>query len=1028
MHASFVIALVLRLREQGLQVSPADAFAAAALVRSGSKWDRQQLLSLLASVLVKRAQDFPLFEAQFARCYDQPEEQPPPPPPSPPSAEPPPPEPPTRPGFLGLHWRRPPNTSSESPWSRWLPRSPLARAIVATMAFALVMWTISLPAGGKRVLQELLDTIQSVVPRLLNIDGSKPPPDKSDSTLVDLLTSSVALGLLGATLVCFLALRAGLHWWAKRALGPDTGSRPIERAAEAQGDGTTFRVGSLGGAPLPFLSRPLAADIAEMLSYRPSEATTLDIDLRETIAGYTRGAEPAALVFQRRRELPTVLVLIDESSTARHWHSLADEFVAELARRGVAHERIAFTGSLFERRLGRLEPRPEAVMLEALVSAPGWTVTTIFAEVHRLALADTRRLRSLAENGPVLFLDYRHRWLWDRRHADLIAAGVPVVPATARHLHDGLARIFAPDRAPLAQAFVPRRRWGAVSPLAIMADILDDSALQWASACALVQPTSFALAEQLRTLHPNLAADGELSFSRLAALPGSWLGPEGLRFGAPIRRELLNHFATLPVEKRQAAVRLVEQAFENEPDDETASALWTYARAQVGLFGDNTDAALTTLGDIQQQGLVDAASLDRLMTSLRFADDDTNNSTAAIRLPAAPQRVTSRDRLGSHPAPARAGRPLEIAHWTVEVAESRISLHGPFAHASSQPVAAFLSGGQYLLIDGHPETQGIAAVDSLLGTIHSVFPIADRGGLRGLWAAADAPLAAALFNDGTLRLLTFSSTQSGSNQPIGEVLDGAGPLVAISPDGQRVAAQTGDERLRVITPVSDAPAGSREFDFPARITALVFPHASYALVGLEDGQLKRLELIATAQVQEDLVRDVFDRFDGAVTAISPVDPYDRDGDIVVGLADGQVALVQPRGSSSTGLKLAWTARQIMAVPDRPAAAILNSERSEIGLSAIVIGQEGQCDVVGFFGSSGPAAAQSSSFDHPPLSLLERDILPERDGVRTLAVSGQSRRLVVQRNRAIEIHPLAYRLDAPTPVADAAEPPPQAVPA
>ena len=51
-------------------------------------------------------------------------------------------------------------------------------------------------------------------------------------------------------------------------------------------------------------------------------------------------------------------------------------------------------------------------------------------------------------------------------------------------------------------------------------------------------------------------------------------------------------------------------------------------------------------------------------------------------------------------------------------------------------------------------------------------------------------------------------------------------------------------------------------------------------------------------------------------------------------------------------------------------------------------------------------------DLPPRSLLDRDILPDRDGMRVLAVSGQSRRLAVLRGRTIEMRPLVYRLDVP----------------
>src|SRR5262245_55888959 len=72
MSAAFIVSLVLKLREQGVQVSAADAYAAAVLLRSSESWTREELLSVVASVLVKRAMDRPTFEAVFAACYDPP--------------------------------------------------------------------------------------------------------------------------------------------------------------------------------------------------------------------------------------------------------------------------------------------------------------------------------------------------------------------------------------------------------------------------------------------------------------------------------------------------------------------------------------------------------------------------------------------------------------------------------------------------------------------------------------------------------------------------------------------------------------------------------------------------------------------------------------------------------------------------------------------------------------------------------------------------------------------------------------------
>ena len=93
----------------------------------------------------------------------------------------------------------------------------------------------------------------------------------------------------------------------------------------------------------------MATDIVEALGYRRGEIDPDRLDVMATVAAHSAGADAAELVFERRRELPTLLLLVDARSDARHWNTLPDEFELLLAARGIAADRLDYYGTLFSR-------------------------------------------------------------------------------------------------------------------------------------------------------------------------------------------------------------------------------------------------------------------------------------------------------------------------------------------------------------------------------------------------------------------------------------------------------------------------------------------------------------------------------------------------------------------------------------------------------------------------------------------------------------------------------------------------------
>jgi hypothetical protein len=725
---------------------------------------------------------------------------------------------------------------------------------------------------------------------------------------------------------------------------------------QATDEDSIFRVGELGGQAPLFLSGAAATEIAEMLSYRLAGNDPTLVDFPGTIAAHARGQDPCTVIHDRRRELPTILILTDRILAAHHWHTLMQEFEVALASRGVAHERIEFPGSFFEWREGQRQPRPEAVSVQEALDAPGWTVTTIFAEAHRLSHSDIGFLEQMSENGPVLFLDLRDPYLWDRRHAAIAALGISIVPATAAALRDGLAEIFAPDRANKAQRQPAKRSQIPSSEnLGQVIDSILGETAQWAGECALVQPISYALAENLRAQHVKLATpNGQLAFFRLAALPGSWAGPEGLRFAPEIRRYLLNRFSRRPEQERAGVSAIIDEAFGKAPTGETANSIWRYARAQARLFSGDMDDALVTIEDIKDEGLVSVAPVEEFFTRLRMPGSDEASDRGrrvdldSIVLPARPLRASFRRRLsGREQEQHNESTGLTTAEWAIGLPETRIRygtavgsvLPGRSANSPQQssdaflPVevksAAFLMDGRHLVIGGtfnQGQDVKLALMDPLTGSLQSLkWPLAE-GEISAIRSARESY--AAVFAVPGSPLIVMRGSQTKNATPRSDDLEfetisearwpdpGIAAQMAISPDGNCVAFANQEPGLQVIRlPSSQA----ERVPLNNRITALAFIRPDFLIAGLADGTIVSLNIASDKiSIREDHIY----RIDGVPIALAAIHADQERGWIVAAVEDGRVRLLkrnsESRAEPSSQVQLSWPALRVVAFADRPA--------------------------------------------------------------------------------------------------------------
>ncbi|RWP51076.1 hypothetical protein [Mesorhizobium sp.] len=1049
-NAVSVIALIAGLRARGFQISPGDALACLSLAATKMDWNRDEIAMVLRAVLVRRAGEARVFEEIFAGLFQG--------------------TVPERPSFgnadAGGYIGRGPLTPAKPTWAQYIAGG--AGGVIENLQKLWRRW----PRVDPRVLRNARALAGAVgagllityIAQLGSCSGPLPPPPPPEELGAASIEIAIYAGIDAAIAAISLTGLALLAWRAlalskqrrQRSRMEHLGASETETTPDPpmpKTDGTVFRIGSLGGQPPDFLPAAIGTEITEMIGYRQGDPDPNRLDTRRTIAAHVRGSDPTLLVAQRRRELPMLLLLVDRNADASRWNRLAEEFHTVLQARGIIARKVVFPGTFFTRRAGSLEPGSEAIAVEAVAASPGWTVTMVFGEAHRLGRSDVDFFRRLAENGPLVFLDFRDRALWDGRHWALLAAGVTLVEATATELRDALARIFAPDRVHVRDASSARLIVG--KPLLPEDDplsMLGQEGCLWASDCALVEPISFALAERLRRRYPKLAsAYPSLAFSRLEALPGAWSGPEGLYFEPEMRRQLLNRFSKRPATDRAMTIATIDQAFtEAKPEGASAATVHSYARNQVHVFSDDLDAALESILKIEAEGLLYQAPIRNFLGRLRVPAA-ADLPAHAIILPAEPRSAAIRRRLFAPPdMPGDtddAGRLLERlskptafderdsyrlgdfdiapARWSLGLPSARMRLTesgqpGEFPGIPAATIGAFFAGARYMLLAG--ERQGQATLelfDTLLCTRRQVSTPGDSVQVTAIATASKASVAAFGSPAGKWYLLRLDPEGSNSEplrpEPLETGLDmspSSGydatrpPQVGIDPQGRYTFVALPGRHELARCAISTSGERPTVWRFPAPVASIAFVEDTI-FVGLSTGAVHSLP-ISTAELGTSSLEQAFNvgSYPAAI-AVARFSAARKNGDVdttsvetrdilVAGREDGKL-ICHDGDRQLSEMYIGSVPRRVVAFVDRKAAFITPAggrERPrEAGICVAVLGRNGTFEIVGMpLADSPPMSGGSPAFT--AMSLLDRPLVASDGQRRAVAIAGQSSRLAI----------------------------------
>lgn len=981
--SGFILELTLALRQRGLVIAPADAAQAAKLIH-GEELSPAQLVGILKTTLVRKPTDVAIFEAEFTRLTEllsrklvwQPSSPPP---------------------LLPLP-RSPPPPPPQITWVEWLRvRFLAAFALLRELMFRIKAvhfgwWLVGIAA--------IAVVLLPVVPRTpQDICALVPCPVDSEVQVASLASMLLAFVISLAAIPAAYLVRRWTLGHGKEV--PEAlGIMDVEAEADASGnDETSFRVTVLGGRPARFLEPVLATQIIELIGYRDAGEDVRRIDLKKTIERMVRGGDSAALYAARRRELPQIILVTDQASPARFYNTLAEEFAEILLARGIVHERMSFAGS-FHGHDGRLKPAHRE--LGQLLDGLGWQVLCLFGELHGLSDLDQRFLSRLAEQGPVLFLDYRDSLLWDMRHKRFatLHANILLEPATGAGLLKGIERIFVPGT---------DRRGDQQAP-AHAAGLKD-----WVEECALVEPMSYALAEKLRKRH--VVNHRSLSYSLAAAQPGSWLGPEGLRFAPQHRYRLLDAFARRPKEDRQQVLAIINDAFAHaKAEGVTANAIKDYAQAQANVFMIDTDeAAIGTILRAEQEGHVDPMVVTDFRSRLR--SPSIGSEAGTVRLPGLPLRAKYRAMLSEqslHRDPEL--KDINAARWGIGSPQVRIEASANPTDRKA-PLALFIPDAQTLLIAAEDEkgSADLQLIQINHGIRKPVETLGKMSPIVSLWAARDAPVAALACASRQLFWLRTEEPDSevprfyledmqftvpGDKEP-SVAVDWSGGQLCCNASVAIIFVQRGERPRTIEMPRSE------------RVNALAWLPDGNLLLGFETGEIHRASPASSSKTLES---DLLFTVSGTPVSFATLSERAEVTAVAVGLASGRIELFaasSPQTNNgapaerpfvpSGAFQLTAMAQRMMFLPNSPAARIRRHEKADDnGYSLAILDIKGQFEVLGFPKPLANSSAPTDLFN--PMILTARHPLTHGATASVVAFSAATRRIAGWRNHRLEIRP------------------------
>ena len=352
-------------------------------------------------------------------------------------------------------------------------------------------------------------------------------------------------GLAGFFL--FATLLYGFYLWRKYRVPKD------EAPIWDENGPRHFPLGSIGGEPPPWLDDETLDYLADTMGYFQTRWHGRNLDVPASINATLQQGGLPDLVFQRRHEVRSLLILEDRYAEATEWNHIPEELALGMRRRGIpviygtfAGDPDTFTtddGSSYH--LEDFEDERRGILLLLFTDGKGF-----YGEDQGFAL------EALARWPMAAWMELRDIRFWDESTALSTQYKLPIYPATETGLMQVLHR-FLTERGTMADYSFDAANW---QPNPILTDanlttylqeFLGDAYL-WAADCAMIQPITPALAQRLRETFHNQIPPSRIE--RLWSLPFTRNNVSGMRFHSKVLQVLRNSFMARREELAQGDV------------------------------------------------------------------------------------------------------------------------------------------------------------------------------------------------------------------------------------------------------------------------------------------------------------------------------------------------------------------------------------------------------------------------------------------------------------------------------------------
>jgi len=315
-----------------------------------------------------------------------------------------------------------------------------------------------------------------------------------------------------------------------------------------------FSMAAVGGKRPTFLTEEILDHLADCMGYFQNEQIDHKIDIDESVKSTVKKNGITQIVFSKRKQTRTLLVLKDNFAESPRWNSIASELVNGIQKRGVPviYGRFDCSFDQFKTDDGSIH------YMDDLEDQRNGYLVLIFAEIQgKISQHLIFAMERLSRWPMKAWMDYQLDHCHDDSIKHLQKINIPVFPASSEGVYNAIRQYLAEQGVGKDLSKIQYRHFsaGIIERPSVLVEYLLGDALSWAQDCSMIQPVSIGLADTIRKkFHHHLPPE---RMARIISLPDTVNTSSGLRFSVNILALLRTGF----IERRSSYEQEVVLSF-----------------------------------------------------------------------------------------------------------------------------------------------------------------------------------------------------------------------------------------------------------------------------------------------------------------------------------------------------------------------------------------------------------------------------------------------------------------------------------